>query len=95
MRETMTRAQLAGADLTGPEPGGEGDLYRSERFEILIRMVGDMPDPILRMNGSEEVRILEEDGTELDPEEVSVLIWERLEGFDAVIELLTGPLPEV
>ena len=66
----ISRVDLLEADLSGPIPEREADLFRSDRV------------------------VDEAGGTRLDEEEVSVLLWERLEGVDAVIERLAGPLPD-
>lgn len=82
----ISRADLLEADLSGPTPEGEADLFRSDRGFPVLEIRGD---------GGAPVRVVDEEGgTRLDEEEVSVLLWERLEGNDAVIERLAGPLPD-
>jgi hypothetical protein len=88
-------SDISSADLTGPHPGPEGDLFRSDRgFEVLLRDHGSFPELELRASGGTGVRVLDEDGAEVGEEALSTLLWERLESFDEVIERLAGPLPD-
>jgi hypothetical protein len=91
----VTRAELAGAELSGPFPEAGADLFRTDAgFEVLLREVDGFP--VLELRGSDggQVRAVEaEGGPRMGDEAVSVLLWERLENFDEVIERLAGPLP--
>ncbi len=95
--QDISRASLLEAELSGPTPEGDADLFRSDRgFEVLLRELDGFPVLEIRGSGGAPVRVVDEEGgTRLDEEEVSVLLWERLEEFDAVIERLAGPLPDL
>lgn len=92
----ISRTALLEAEISGPTPEGEADLFRSDRgFEVVLRELDGFPVLEIRGDGGAPVRVVDkEGGTRLDEEEVSVLLWERLEGVDAVIERLAGPLPD-
>lgn len=85
--------ELRSADLTGPELTEEGDLFRSDRFELILKEVDGFPQITLRTRSGEVLQVLDEEGAELGEEDLSTLLWERLEVFDEVIERLAGPMP--
>lgn len=92
----ITREELAGADLTGPDRTPEGDLFRSDvGVEVLLSEVDGFPTLSLRTREGAGVIVMDEEGAPLDEEALGALLWERLEAFDEVIDLLAGPLPEV
>jgi hypothetical protein len=94
MREKITREALLSAEIEGPFRVAGEDRFRAEKlFEIRLTGREDCPDLVLSGPDGGAIRVVDEDGTELGEEEVQVLLWERLEGFDEVIERLTGPLP--
>lgn len=96
MRKTVTRADVAQAELEGPTRMDGFDLFRAkDLFDIRLTWDADGPEMGIRGPEGETIYVLEEDGTEVNPEEVQVLIWERLETFDEVIEGLAGPLPDL
>jgi hypothetical protein len=82
------------ADLDGPLRVEGEDRFRSgDLFEIRLTGQQDCPDLVLTRPDGRPLQVAEEDGSRLGEEEVQVLLWERLEGFDEVIERLSGPLP--
>jgi len=94
MRETITRAEFASGELEAPtRVNGEDRLRAGDLFEIRLTGPHDCPELVLARPDGVLLRVVEEDGSDLDPEEVQVLLWERLEVFDEVIERLAGPLP--
>lgn len=92
----IRRSTLAESELSGPIAEGGADLFRSDGgFEVLLKEEGGFPSLELRGSDGSGLRVIaDEDGSPLDEEEVSTLLWERLETFDAVIERLAGPLPD-
>jgi hypothetical protein len=92
----ISRASLLEAELSGPTPEGDADLFGSDRgFQVLLREIDGFPVLEIRGADGDPVRVVDEEGgTRLDDEEVSVPLWERLERFDAVIERLAGPFPD-
>jgi hypothetical protein len=85
--------ELRSGDLTGPVMTQEGDLFRSHQFEILLSDSEGFPQVTLRSPSGEALQVIDEEGAALGEEDLSTLLWERLEGFDEVIERLAGPLP--
>lgn len=92
----ISRAALLEAELSGPTPEGEADLFRSDRgFQVLLRELDGFPVLEVRGSDGDQIRVVDEEGgLRLDDEEVSTLLWEKLESFDAVIERLAGPLSD-
>jgi hypothetical protein len=92
----IRRSTLTESELSDPVAEGGADLFRSDGgFEILLKEEGRFPTLELRGCDGAELRVIEdEDGSALDEETVSTLLWERLETFDAVIDRLAGPLPD-
>jgi hypothetical protein len=86
--------ELRSAEIHGPIPDDAGDLFRSEVFEILLTEGEGFPTARLRGPDGAPVRVVDETGSEVDEEELSTLLWERLEVFDEVIERLAGPIPQ-
>jgi hypothetical protein len=96
MRKTIKMADIAQAEFDGPTHIDGSDLFRaSGLFDIRLTWDADGPEMGVMGPNGEGLCVLEEDGTEMDPEEVQALIWERLETFDEVIERLAGPLPDL
>ena len=94
--QDISRSEISGAELSGPFGQGDADLFRSESgFEILLKEEDGFPSLELRGANGAGLRVIDdEDGSVLDEETVSTILWERLETFDAVIERLAGPLPD-
>jgi hypothetical protein len=92
----IRKSTLAESELSGPFPEGGADLFRSESgFEILLKEEDGFPSLELRGVDGAGLRVIdEEDGSVLNEETVSTILWERLETFDAVIDRLAGPLPD-
>ena len=91
----ITRADIAEADFQDPETTGEGDLFRSDKgIEILLIEEDGFPLVEVRDEGGAPICVLEE-GVPMEDDALSVLLWERIETFDAVIDRLAGPMPEV
>ena len=85
--------ELQSADLTGPVPSEEGDLFRSYRFDIVLTEATGFPQVTLQSPAGDALRVVDQEGDELEEEALNTLLWERLEVFDEVIERLAGPLP--
>ena len=92
----ISRAALLEAELSELTPEGDVDLFGSDRgFQVLLREIDGFPVLEVRGTDGDPVRVVDEEGgTRLDDEEVSTLLWEKLEGFDVVIERLAGPLSD-
>lgn len=91
----LNMTELRSAELHGPFADDAGDLFRSETFDILLTEEEGFPTARLRAPDGVPVRVVDETGSEVDEEELSTLLWERLEVFDEVIERLAGPIPEL
>jgi hypothetical protein len=91
----LNMTELRSAELNGPFQDEDGDLFRSETFDILLTEEEGFLTARLRAPDGAPVRVVDETGSEVDEEALSTLLWERLEVFDEVIERLAGPIPEL